>query len=47
MNAALARLATMHAGLNDIDPDVERVLSAQLDEARADLDRSTGGRSIS
>ncbi|MDW3214250.1 MAG: PrsW family glutamic-type intramembrane protease [Ilumatobacteraceae bacterium] len=47
VHAALARLATMHAGLNDIDPDVERVLSAQLDEARADLDRSTGGRSIS
>ncbi len=41
VHAALARLAMVHAGLNDVDPDVERVLAAQLDEARADLSRST------
>ena len=40
VHAALARLAWVHAGLNDVDPTVERVLKAQLDEARADLSRS-------
>jgi protease PrsW len=40
VHAALARLAMLHAGLNDIDPDVERVLATQLEEARAELSRS-------
>ncbi len=40
VHAALARLATVHARLNDVDPTVERVLRAQLDDARADLGRS-------
>lgn len=42
VHAALARLAMLHAGLNDVDPDVERVLAIQLEEARAELSRSTG-----
>lgn len=42
VHAALARLAVVHAGLNDVDPDVERVLAAQLEEARAELTRSIG-----
>ena len=41
VHAALARLASVHAGLNDVDPTVERVLKAQLDDARAELARST------
>ena len=40
VHAALARLAMVHAGLNDVDPDVERVLAAQLAEARSELSRS-------
>ena len=42
VHAALARLAMVHAGLNDVDPDVERVLATQLEEARAELSRSAG-----
>ena len=41
VHAALARLAWVHAGLNDVDPTVERVLKSQLDDARAELARST------
>lgn len=39
VHAALARLAVVHAGLNDVDPTVEHVLRAQLDEARSELAR--------
>jgi RsiW-degrading membrane proteinase PrsW (M82 family) len=40
VHAALARLAMVHAGLNDVDATVEQVLSAQLDEARTELARA-------
>jgi RsiW-degrading membrane proteinase PrsW (M82 family) len=40
MHAALARLSMHHTRLNSVDPDVERVLVAQLEEARAALARS-------
>ena len=39
VHAALARLAMLHARLNDLDPVDERVLTAQLSEARAELAR--------
>ena len=37
VHAALARLSLLHERMNDIDPGVERVLVAQLDEARSAL----------
>ena len=37
VHAALARLALLHEALNDVDPDRERVLAAQLAEARDGL----------
>lgn len=40
VHAALARLALLHEGLNDVDADRERVLAAQLHEARRDLSRA-------
>ncbi len=39
VHAALARLAMLHAGLNDVDSTVERVLAEQLGEARSELAR--------
>ena len=39
VHAALARLALLHEGLNDVDADRERVLAGQLVEARAELGR--------
>ncbi len=38
VHAAMARLAMLHERLNDIDPDVERVLQHQLSAARIALD---------
>ncbi|MFW2335183.1 PrsW family glutamic-type intramembrane protease [Ilumatobacter sp.] len=42
VHAVLARLAMLHERLNDVDPVDERVLTAQLAEARADLARKVG-----
>ncbi len=42
VHAVLARLAMLHERLNDLDPVDERVLTAQLAEARADLARKVG-----
>ena len=39
VHAALARLAMLHERLAELDPDDERVLAAQLSEARAELAR--------
>jgi hypothetical protein len=42
VHAVLARLAMLHERLGDVDPDDERVLVAQLSEARAALDGKLG-----
>ncbi len=40
VHAALARLSMLHERMNDIDPDVERVLVLQLSHARLELARA-------